>query len=157
MFKVNIIKNSTVTNSATFETVELATLWLQSESLNGSFGKIVREVRQISQANLEGVMEVYLENNEDISKSISQRSEIILDKEVVFHTLPADFTSEIVDITNQTLLAKESSDALNLLANSDYKVLRHLRQKALNIATTLTEEQYIQLEQFRHEASLKVI
>lgn len=157
MFKVNIIKNNTVTNSAMFETTELATQWLQNESLNGSFGKTLREVKQLSQVNLEGVTEVYLENNEDISKSISQRVETTLDKEVVFHTLPADFTSEIVDITSQALLVKESSDALQFLANSDYKVLRHLRQKALNIATTLTEEQYIQLEQLRHDASLKVI
>lgn len=38
-----------------------------------------------------------------------------------------------------------------LLTETDWLVLRHLRQKALEITTSLTEEQYIQLEEYRND------
>ena len=38
MIKINIIKNSEITNSATFETQELADAWLNNEIANNSFG-----------------------------------------------------------------------------------------------------------------------
>ena len=51
---------------------------------------------------------------------------------------------------------KEKNDAIDFLNNSDWKVLRHIREKALNIETTLTEEEYLALETQRAEAASKI-
>lgn len=52
-------------------------------------------------------------------------------------------------------LEKEKQNAKIGLAESDWKVLRHIREKALGISSTLTEEEYIELENNRqHWATL---
>ena len=43
------------------------------------------------------------------------------------------------------------------LNNTDWKILRHIRQKALNIATSLSDTEYIQLEQQREAAAARVV
>ena len=117
MFKIEIKSNDVLTNYAEFATETEAQTWLSIESANGSFGKIQREVREIS----EGI----LENNEDISLSMSVREETDLMGNVVkIHTLSAEFTSEITDITAQVLAQKESAEALVYLASTDFLILR---------------------------------
>lgn len=51
----------------------------------------------------------------------------------------------------------ESDAALKFLVETDYKVLRHIRQKALGQQLTLSEEEYLTLEQQRSDAANKVI
>lgn len=43
------------------------------------------------------------------------------------------------------------------LNTSDWQVMRHIRQKALGIPTTLSEEEYITLETQRQEAANNII
>jgi hypothetical protein len=43
------------------------------------------------------------------------------------------------------------------LNSTDWKILRHLRQKALNAPTTLTDAQYLELEQQRQAASARIV
>ena len=43
------------------------------------------------------------------------------------------------------------------LSNTDWKVLRHIRELALNQPTSLTHEQYIELEQARADAASKIV
>ena len=43
------------------------------------------------------------------------------------------------------------------LADSDWKVMRHLREKALGQATSLTDQQYIDLEQARATAAAAIV
>ena len=43
------------------------------------------------------------------------------------------------------------------LNSTDWKVLRHLRQKALNITTSLSDAEYIQLEQQREAAAARIV
>ena len=42
------------------------------------------------------------------------------------------------------------------LNSTDWKILRHIRQKALNIATSLSEAEYIELEQQREAAAARI-
>lgn len=72
------------------------------------------------------------------------------------NSFPKNHTFNTRDISSEVLLKKESEDAKLFLNESDYKVLRHIRQKALNLPLTMTEAEYLQLEQQRHEASIKV-
>jgi hypothetical protein len=43
------------------------------------------------------------------------------------------------------------------LAETDYKVLRHLRQKALGQELSLSEEEYLALEQERSDAAARIV
>lgn len=59
-------------------------------------------------------------------------------------------------------LAKKTQEQANavhreFLNSTDWKVLRHLRQKALGIATTLTEDEYLDLENQRQNAANNII
>lgn len=68
--------------------------------------------------------------------------------------------SKVVPITqeekNTLEEVKTKIEAKNFLQESDWKVLRHIRQKALEVETTLSEEEYLQLEQARAEAAAKI-
>lgn len=56
----------------------------------------------------------------------------------------------IYDIQNQIFQLKI------YLNETDFKVLRHLREKALNIQTTLSEDEYLQLENDRQAKVEKI-
>lgn len=53
---------------------------------------------------------------------------------------------------------REQNNAVHrqLLSDTDWKVLRHIRQKALDTPTSLTEEEYIDLEEQRQLAASKI-
>jgi hypothetical protein len=52
---------------------------------------------------------------------------------------------------------KHNAEHRELLNSTDWKVLRHLRQKSLGIPTSLTEEEYINLETDRQNAANSII
>jgi hypothetical protein len=56
-------------------------------------------------------------------------------------------------------LHQESTNRKNLtfLSNSDWKVLRHTREKALGIPTSMTEMEYLSLEQERQIAAKGIV
>ena len=61
-----------------------------------------------------------------------------------------------------TEAAKEAQRIANaekrkFLSESDWKVMRHLREKALGQATTLTDQQYLDLEQARATAAAAIV
>jgi predicted nucleotidyltransferase len=43
------------------------------------------------------------------------------------------------------------------LNSTDWQILRHIRQKALAITTTLTDTQYLELEQQRQAAAARIV
>ena len=48
------------------------------------------------------------------------------------------------------------SELIGFLNETDWKVMRHIRQKALGIETTLSEEEYLELETERHNKAIQV-
>jgi hypothetical protein len=67
-------------------------------------------------------------------------------------------TEEVVNAA----ISKESQDKLNaehrlVLQSTDWKVLRHLREKALGQTTSLTDEEYLELEQSRADAAAAIV
>jgi len=50
----------------------------------------------------------------------------------------------------------DSNSNRSFLNNTDWKVLRHLRETALGIATSLTEQEYLDLEQQRETAARNI-
>lgn len=67
-----------------------------------------------------------------------------------------DFQVEIEDTSEAERIEKESREALDFLNSTDYKVLRHIRQKNLAQKTTLSEEEYLALEIDRSYAASRV-
>ena len=70
-------------------------------------------------------------------------------------------TDSLVPVPSEELVQKEQ-DILNavereFLNSTDWKVMRHLRQKALGEPTSLTEEQYLELEQQRSDAAGRIV
>lgn len=67
-------------------------------------------------------------------------------------------TGSLVDYnaTQEIREQKESAEALAFLSSTDWQVLRHIRQRALGMDTSLTEVEYLDLEQQRHDASQRV-
>jgi hypothetical protein len=59
----------------------------------------------------------------------------------------------------QTKIDQEAinKEALEFLAASDFKVLRHIRQKALQQELSLSDEQYLELEQQRAAAAARIV
>jgi hypothetical protein len=115
---------------------------------------------------------VCIENNEIIGIQ-SYKPEVPLTVEVVeisddnyqqilkeTHTFDI-LTKEVVPLDNSALLQKEQVKLNNLeqefLNKTDWKILRHIRQKALNVPTSLTGEEYLKLESLRNQASLRIV
>jgi hypothetical protein len=62
----------------------------------------------------------------------------------------------MAEIEAQAISEKEKTEARQFLNQSDWKILRHIRQKALGIELSLSEEEYLALEQQRAEAAAKI-
>lgn len=67
-----------------------------------------------------------------------------------------------VEPISGNLAAQKDRDLANaqqreFLNSTDWKVLRHIRQQALGKTTTLTNSQYLELENQREEASSKIV
>lgn len=73
-----------------------------------------------------------------------------------------DLVSQTVKAVVGDLAAEKTKELSNaekreFLNSTDWKVLRHIRQKALGVPTTLTEAQYLELEQQREAASAGIV
>ena len=72
-----------------------------------------------------------------------------------------DVSSRAVTAVDSAITAQKVKDVANgqereFLNSTDWKVLRHIRQKALNITTSLSDAEYIQLEQQREAAAARI-
>lgn len=70
---------------------------------------------------------------------------------------PNNCVITIEDISAKLEQEKINEEALALLASTDFKVLRHIRQKALGQELSLSEEEYLALEQQRSDAAAKIV
>jgi hypothetical protein len=70
-------------------------------------------------------------------------------------------TSSVVAVAAEILSHREielqNGIELEFLRSTDWKVLRHLRQKSLGIPTSLTESQYLDLERLRDAAASRIV
>jgi hypothetical protein len=60
-------------------------------------------------------------------------------------------------VTEQKARDLANSLEREFLNSTDWKVLRHIRQKALNVPTSLTDAEYIELEQQRQAAAARIV
>ena len=88
-----------------------------------------------------------------ITKITDEEDSLILNKTHKFDTdsLKVVPNSAEDNIQMQNVKAKESN--ILFLSSTDWKVLRHIREKHLGVSTTLSEKQYTELETLRQEAA----
>jgi hypothetical protein len=69
--------------------------------------------------------------------------------------------SKVIDLSADILASKEveikNGQEREFLNSTDWKVLRHIREKALNIPTTLSDYEYLELEKSRNSAAARII
>lgn len=73
-----------------------------------------------------------------------------------------DPISKTIKTQNPSVISEKEKQQQNavereFLNSTDWKVLRHIRQKALGISTSLTESQYLELEQQRQAAAARIV
>lgn len=103
------------------------------------------------EANVPDTIQVFPISDEDYALIMDRSSKKFFNVE----------TLKVEDIKGDALSAIEQEEinaaSQSFLDMSDWKVLRHLREKALGVETSLTEEEYILLEQQRAEAAAKIV
>lgn len=60
------------------------------------------------------------------------------------------------DILTQQQIEKDNIEYKNFLISTDWKVLRHLRQLALGVEPSLTNDEYLELERQRQDAANQI-
>jgi hypothetical protein len=83
-------------------------------------------------------------------------------QQIIDQTHRFDVASRTVVAVDSAILAEKEQYQLNgiereFLNSTDWKILRHMRQKALNVPTSLTDAQYIELEQQRQAAAARIV
>jgi hypothetical protein len=73
-----------------------------------------------------------------------------------------DVETKTIKPVADEIIAQRAQEKLNavereFLNSTDWQILRHLRQKALGTSTSLTEEQYLALEQSRSAAADRIV
>ena len=73
-----------------------------------------------------------------------------------------DVETQTVKPVADEILAQKEQDKLNavereFLNSTDWQILRHFRQQTLGMATSLTQEQYLELEQQRQAAAARIV
>ena len=157
MYKINLLNINSGFNyaeGAVFETEQDAQEWLAK--IIGSESPLMpeREVSISDEYSQDDVLEVIQEH---VQIGEDEENNAIYELQDTKVRLKAQFTAEIVDISAQVAQEEINRQAKAFLAESDWKILRHIRQKALQQATTLTEEQYLALEQQRADAAASII
>jgi heme A synthase len=82
--------------------------------------------------------------------------------QIMAQTHRFDTASRTVVAVDQAIISQREQDRLNgiereFLNSTDWKIMRHIRQKALNVATSLTDAEYTELEQQRQAAAARIV
>jgi hypothetical protein len=70
--------------------------------------------------------------------------------------------NKTVESVALSVVAQKEQHRLNgiereFLNSTDWKILRHMRQQALNVPTSLTEAEFLELEQQRQAAAARIV
>ena len=82
--------------------------------------------------------------------------------QIMAQTHRFDVASRTVVAVDQSVINQQEQHRLNgiereFLNSTDWKIMRHIRQKALNVAASLTDAEYTELEQQRQAAAARIV
>jgi len=81
----------------------------------------------------------------------------IVDQTHYFDVESRSVVSVSAEVIEQKATEVANGQEREFLNSTDWKVLRHIRQKALGITTTMSEAEYLALEQQREDAAQRVV
>lgn len=76
---------------------------------------------------------------------------LLMNRTHYFDTKQGSVKPNSKEMNDEIASEKEKQNAQGNLSKTDWKVLRHIREKALGIPTTLTDAEYIALENLRQK------
>lgn len=129
MIKITITKQGTVTNAASFPTMEEAQSWLSHHEGMKTFGTPSYTVEQ----QVELAPAVIDESGTEIVPALFETQTI---------TVPGDYEVTIEDITSQLEQEAQKAEALKFLQDTDYKVLKYRDQIDMGRTPDLSFEEY---------------
>jgi hypothetical protein len=141
--QVTVTKSGTISNQASFPSMEEAQAWVDLHVGMGSFG-----APRFSTVSVEVAPAVIDEEGAVVSPAQFEDQQV---------ENPAGYEIEMADLTAQLAQEETNKAAREFLANSDWKILRHLRQQHLGIATTLSSQEFSELEQERQMAADSIV
>jgi hypothetical protein len=144
MIQVSIKKQEQITNQASFQSMEEAQAWLSHHEGMKSFG----QPKQIIQQQIELSPPVLDEEGIELSPAETEMKEV---------ELAGEYEVEIIDISAEFAQEKINAEAQAFLDSTDFKVLRHIRQKSLGQQLSLSEDEYLALEQERSDAAERIV
>lgn len=113
MFVVSIKKNEKLTNQGQFPTMEEAQAWLSHHEGMKTFGEPARTVQQ----QVELSPAIIAEDGLVLQEAVTEMQEIVI---------PASYEVEIIDITSQFAQEAINAEAMKLLADTDWLIIREL-------------------------------
>lgn len=81
----------------------------------------------------------------------------IVDRTHYFDVSSNSVKPQLPEKAQENALVKDALEKQQFLNSTDWKVMRHIRQKALGLETSLTEDEYIALEQERQNAASTMV
>jgi hypothetical protein len=144
MIQISVKRNGQLTNQASFSTMEEAQAWLAHHEGMKSFG----QPKQIVQQQIELSPAILAEDGSVLQEAVMEMQEV---------HIPGSYEVEILDVTSQLEQEAINAEAQAFLDSTDFKVLRYIRQKALGQELSLSEEEYLALEQQRSDAAARII
>jgi hypothetical protein len=115
---------------------------------------------------------ICIENNEVVSvlnyvPNVPKSIEVVeisdsdhekIQKETHFFNVETKCIQEVSkEVLDQKAEYVKNGEFRDFLCESDWKILRHIREKALGLETSLTEEEYLELEQARQQAADRIV
>lgn len=92
-------------------------------------------------------------NSHIVPAQLDEQGNVVTEEYVI----PAEYFITVENIADQVRQDQINKESLEFLASTDWMILRHLRQKALSQKTSLTEAEYLQLEQERANVASRVV
>lgn len=89
----------------------------------------------------------------DVVEISDSEHEAILQGSKVFNPDTRQVESKSIEVLAQETLEKQNAEHKEFLNNTDWKILRHLREKALGVSTSLSDGEYLDLEKQRDDAA----
>lgn len=146
MFIATVTHKNGINGSGYKNTMNELNAWIEHTTKMGMWGKPAGEYPLSQLSELELAQEIS-------RKEVDEMGNLLMDPLV---TIPAQYSIEITDITAEVEQEKEDQEAQNYLKETDWITLRHIREKALKIKTSLTEEEYLAHEGARQEKAKKM-
>lgn len=81
----------------------------------------------------------------------------LLNQTHVFDIASRQVVPVATNVLNQRTLDVQNAQEREFLNSTDWKVLRHIREKALGNPTSLTESEYLNLERQRAAAAARIV